>query len=284
MESEQVGEGAPFAVLPGPVANLEARVPPEWWRQIFNELYLKTDGDVVENQENTVRDVDLVLRALRLQPDDRILDLCCGQGRHSIELARRGWRTVSGIDQASILISLARLRARQLEAPVSFEEGDARHLPCADGSFGAVILMGNSFGYFHDADDDIKVLREIRRVLRPGGAFAIDLSDGSWMRRNFEPRSWEWIDDRSFVCRERSLSTDRTRLVCRELVMDVRKGVVADQFYAMRLYTRRRIVRILKQMRFEEIVDHGLVPTESDRNQDLGLMSHRMFVTGIRPA
>jgi D-alanine-D-alanine ligase len=67
-------------------------------------------------------------------------------------------------------------------------------------------------------------------------------------------------------------------------VIDVQKGVVADQFYAMRLYTRRRLFHILREMRFVEITDHGLVPTGSDRNQDLGLMARRMFVTGIRPS
>jgi D-alanine-D-alanine ligase len=192
METEQISGGGPsggHTCVLGPVKSLEAHVPPEWWRRIFNELYLKTDGDVVENEANTIQDVDLVLRTLPLQPDDPILDLCCGQGRHSLELARRGVRMVSGLDQAAGLISLARERARQFDVPVSFEEGDARQLPSPDASFGAVILMGNSFGYFHDADDDIKVLREIRRVLRPGGAFAIDLSDGNWLRRNFEPRA-----------------------------------------------------------------------------------------------
>jgi D-alanine-D-alanine ligase len=269
---------------PGPVVDLEAHVPQEWWRQVFNELYLKTDGDVVENHANTILDIDLVLRALPLQPDDPILDLCCGQGRHSLELSARGLRNVSGVDQSSCLISMARARALALNAPVTFGQGDAQHVSYPDASFRAVLMLGNSFGYFHDADGDLMVLREVRRLLQPGGRFAIDVSDGAWVRRNFEPRSWEWIDDQSFVCRERSLSSDGTRIVCRELVTDVQKGVVADQFYAMRLYTRRRLIQILKRMGFVDITDQGQVPTHSERNQDLGLMSQRMFITGVRPA
>jgi D-alanine-D-alanine ligase len=266
----------------GPVSDLEAHVPEEWWRHVFNELYLKTDGDVVENHANTRADVDLVLRALPLKVDDPVLDLCCGQGRHSLELAARGLQNVSGVDQSAHLISVARERARELGSRVSFAEGDARRVAHSDASFRAVLVMGNSFGYFQSADDDRAVLHEIRRLLQPGGTLALDVSDGEWLLKNFEPRSWEWINEHSFACRERSLSSDGSRIVCRELVVDTQKGVLADQFYATRLYTRPRLAAILEQVGFREITDHEPIFTHSDRNQDLGLMSQRMFVTGVR--
>src|SRR5262245_5493587 len=78
----------------GPVADLEAHLPAEWWRKLFNALYVKTDGDVVENVENTRRDVDFIVSAAAVQSHSQILDLCCGQGRHCIELARRGFKNV----------------------------------------------------------------------------------------------------------------------------------------------------------------------------------------------
>jgi D-alanine-D-alanine ligase len=269
--------------ISGPVTSLEAHVPRDWWRRVFNELYLKTDGDVVENDANTMREVDAVQRTLALRPGDHVLDLCCGQGRHTLELARRGMRNVVGVDQSSYLISVADARARAGGHEVAFHEADARDLPSGEASFDAVLLMGNSFGYFHDVGDDVQVLREIRRVLRPGGALVMDLSDGDWLREHFEPRSWEWIDDRLFVCRERSLSGDRTRLVCREIVADVRAGVVADEFYAMRLYTRRTLFQALGMAGFACVVDRGGIATASDRNQDLGFMARRLFMTAVRP-
>ena len=57
-----------------------------------------TDGDVVENAENTRREVDFIVTAAAIQPHSNILDLCCGQGRHCLELARRGFRHVMGVD------------------------------------------------------------------------------------------------------------------------------------------------------------------------------------------
>src|SRR3990167_5347616 len=84
----------------GPVADLEKHLPSNWWKTLFNSLYLKTDGDVFENSDNTSQDVNLLLQALMLKPEDHILDLCCGQGRHTLEMHRRGFTNVVGIDRS----------------------------------------------------------------------------------------------------------------------------------------------------------------------------------------
>jgi len=95
----------------GPVADLEAHLPEEWWRKLFNALYVKTDGDVVENLENTRREVDFITASAKIQPHSHILDLCCGQGRHCMELARRGFKHVMGLDRSRYLVRLAKKRA-----------------------------------------------------------------------------------------------------------------------------------------------------------------------------
>jgi SAM-dependent methyltransferase len=95
----------------GPVANLERYLPPDWWQTLFNSTYLQTDGDIVENAANAARDIDRVLDTLALDRTDPILDLCCGQGRHALELARRGFRQVTGVDYSEFLLEQARSRA-----------------------------------------------------------------------------------------------------------------------------------------------------------------------------
>ncbi len=263
----------------GPVANLEEHVSPDWWRHLFNSLYLKTDADIVDDPRVTGTEVEFVSDLLRLASDERILDLCCGQGRHSLELARRGYRNVEGLDRSHFLIHRARMQARKAGLSLRFREGDARRLPYASDSFDAVMLLGNSFGYFETVHDDLRVLKEIFRVLKPWGRFLIDAADGAYLREHFQPRSWEWIDKNLFVCRERSLTLDDQRLISREVVTHVNKGVIVDQLYAERLYTRESLNELLKTAGFSDIGFHGEFRSDSERNQDLGMMERRIIVT-----
>ncbi|MSQ41984.1 MAG: methyltransferase domain-containing protein [Dehalococcoidia bacterium] len=267
----------------GPVSDLERHLPSEWWRDIFNAVYLKTDGDLVENDENTRREVDLLISATGIGPEDRVLDLCCGQGRHSLELARRGYRHVTGIDRSRYLVRLARRRAPREGLAVSFHEGDARKFQVRESSFDLVALMGNSFGYFDREEDDAAVLEQVKRALRSGGTLFMDVADGDWMRENYERRSWEWIDQDHFVCRERSLSADGTRLISREVVVDAEKGVLADQFYAERLYSPQALADLFQRAGFLDLRFHQEPEIVSTRNQDLGMMSRRNFLTVKAP-
>ncbi len=284
MAAKTIGSGkARSRPTLGPLADLEAHLPAEWWRELFTSLYLKTDGDVVENAEATRQEVDTLLAAAPVEKDAAILDLCCGQGRHSLELARRGYKRVTGIDRSGYLIRLARRRAKKEGLAVTFKEGDARNFRVPKASLDLVCMMGNSFGYFERDEDDLAVLLAVKGALKPGGIFSIDIADGSWMRENFEPRSWEWIDQNQFVCRERGLSSDGDRLVSREVVTHAERGVIADQLYAERLYSREAIERLLTAAGFKNITFHQTITGTSTRGQDLGMMAHRLFLTCEAP-
>lgn len=268
----------------GPVADLEQHLPSEWWRKLFNALYVKTDGDVVENSENTRREVDFILAAAAVTPHSAILDLCCGQGRHCLELARRGFKNVTGVDRSRYLIRLAKKRAQAENLQVAFKEGDARNPKLPENSIDCVAIMGNSFGYFSNKLDDEKVLQTVGKLLRPTGQIVLDITDGAYMAEHFEKRSWEWIDEHHFVCRERSISSDRERLISREVIVNDETGVIADQFYAERLYTREGITKLLEKTGFRNVRHHGTAEAQSDRDQDLGMMARRILLTADAPA
>ena len=265
----------------GPVPDLEEYVQPDWWRYIFNSIYLKTDGDVIDDAKITASEIDSFSEILKLSPQDRILDLCCGQGRATLELARRGFSNAEGLDRSRYLIQRAKAQSKKENLSVKFREGDARKLPYQPDTFDCIMVLGNSFGYFESAQDDVRVLKEIFRVLKPWGKILIDVSDGEFLRKKFQPRSWEWIDKNYFVCRERSLSRDKQRLISREVVTHAKKGVVADQFYAERLYTPKTLENLLQSVGFSEIASHGPLKPDSQRNQDLGMMERRIIMTGL---
>ena len=262
----------------GPVFDLEEHVPSDWWGMIFNSLYLKTDADVVDDLPITKAEIDIVLEVIDPPPDPRILDLCCGQGRHTLELARRGFRNVEGLDRSHYLIQKAKEKAQNENLKIRFREGDARKLPYQPDTFDLVLILGNSFGYFETLNDDYKVLKEVTRVLKPWGKVFIDIADGEFIKANFQSRSWEWIDKRMFVCRERSFSKDNERLVSREVITHVEKGVIADQFYAERLYSRQSLQDLLTNAGFSNFAIASEFKPQSQRGQDLGMMEQRIMI------
>jgi D-alanine-D-alanine ligase len=267
------------APMLGPVANLEDHVNPEWWRSIFDSLYLKTDADVVDDQSITRDEVQFFLKVANVGLESRILDLCCGQGRHALEMARRGFINVEGLDRSRYLVQKARSQAARERLDVKLREGDARKPHYPDDSFDCVMILGNSFGYFDTDLDDLHVLKEVFRILVPGGLCLLDVADGEYLRKQFQSRSWEWLDKKHFVCRERSLSADAGRLISREVVTNVCKGVIADRFYAERLYSKEGILSLLEQAGFRKCAVQGEISTNSVRNQDLGMMKQRIIVT-----
>lgn len=263
----------------GPVDNLETHLRPDWWRRIFNSMYLKTDADVVEDKQITKNEVELFTSILSVPKDSAILDLACGQGRHSIELALRGYTNITGLDRSHYLIRKAKSTMLQEGVKISFKEGDARKLPFPPDTFDVVMILGNSFGYFESNEDDIMILREVFRVLKPNGTFLIDVADGSYLRTHFQPRSWEWIDKKYFVCRERSLAKDTERLISREIISHVEKGIIVDQFYAERLYSYEMLTDIFAKAGYQKLNFHNVLESGSLRNQDLGMMERRIILT-----
>ena len=216
-----------------------------------------------------------------IKPEDRILDLCCGQGRHSIELANREFVNIEGLDRSRYLIQKARKESEKRALGVKFREGDARKLPYKTDTFDAVVILGNSFGYFESEEEDLKVLREVLRVLKPMGKVLLDVAGGEYLKSNLQNRSWEWVDNRFFVCRERSLSSDGERIITREIITHKEKGILTDQFYAVRLYNKDKLKELLKNAGFDDIEVYSNLSVNSKRNKDLGMMGNRIIVTAV---
>ena len=121
---------------------------PDWWQDFFTGLFVEFWIAAIP-PEITREDADFFFRALELSPGERVLDVPCGHGRFTLELASRGCR-MTGLDLSPEFLAAARKEARRQGLEAEWHQGDMRQLPWRS-EFDAAFCAGNSFGYFDDA-------------------------------------------------------------------------------------------------------------------------------------
>lgn len=156
-----------------------------WWKTMFDEKYLDTYLSTL-TPERTSSEVDFIVKAGNLKPDEKILDLACGHGRHDIELAKRGFSHITGVDYSETFINKAVHDASEHGVKVDFQRGDMRNLGF-ENEFDVVLTLFTTFGYFDDKGNR-NVLKEIHKSLKPGGSFLIDVISGEAVQRRFKEK------------------------------------------------------------------------------------------------
>jgi SAM-dependent methyltransferase len=139
------------------------------------QLFLLSPSEAATSQ-----DVAFLFRQLPLPRYRRVLDICCGYGRHAIGLAQQGYQ-VTGLDRDEAAIAEAQRRSRAASVEVAYVTCDMRELDTLPDTFDAVINMWQSLSYFDD-ETNAGVLRSIHDRLTTGGRFVVDL----YNRASFE--------------------------------------------------------------------------------------------------
>lgn len=251
------------------------RVDGNWWKDLFDDLYLRTDARSVCDHDLTCREVTFLEKALRIHESSSILDMCGGQGRHSIELARRGYYDITVLDYSSYLIDLGIKEARKENVSVSFIQGDARNTGLSENRFHYIFILAGSFGYFPDEGENRKILHEAFRLLKLGGTLLLDLPDRNYVLKNFKAHSSHQIDKELTVNRIRSLGEDI--IVSRETVHSATQGCIRDKSYCVRLYSPEKITAFLQAAGFSSVfIDKDFMCRENQG--DYGCMTNRMII------
>ena len=193
--------------------------------------------------ERTAAEVNGVVGLLGLTPGARLLDLCCGHGRHAVPLAQLGYR-VTGLDLSRTLLARAAAASWEQGQRVGLVEADMRRLPFADGSFDAVLNLFNAFGYLEDEAQDELVLAEVARVLVPGGRFLQELANREALVRGWHDSEVASHDDGLLVLQERALDLRTSRDLVRYTLVDT-DGRRATREASIRLYTLTELEAML---------------------------------------
>jgi SAM-dependent methyltransferase len=220
--------------------------PAEWWRTWFGPGYLALYDAFLSGR--TPLEIDQLESLLHLRPPLRVLDLPCGQGRHSIELARRGY-DVTGVDLSEAMLAVAHERAMAASAKVRFLAGDMRQ-PLPGEHFDLVLNLYTSFGYFADEADDARVAVAAATMLAPGGRFVLEVINGERLMANFQEREWFTVGDATVL--ERRTLDRRTRQMAVERTVN-QNGEEDTDVHVVRLYGRAEIRAVLASAGFEAI-------------------------------
>lgn len=226
----------------------------EWFEDEFFwsawEPYLFSASRMADASLETER----TLKLLQVQERAKILDVCCGIGRHALELARRGY-LVTGVDRTRNYIERARELARSENLTIEFVQADVRSLE-GDEMFDAAIDMFTSFGYFENDDDDIKVAANVCRALRPGGKFLIDLEGRELIARDFHKREWFRHDDGTLGLQEKTILDSWERLNTKWIL--IRDGrVIRESDVSSRIYSGSEMRRLLMKAGFASVELYG---------------------------
>jgi SAM-dependent methyltransferase len=195
----------------------------------------------VLTDERAETEAAALAKYLELDRSMRILDLACGFGRHTNRLAQQG-HDLLGIDLTPGFLELARQDAQRRGVSVDYRQGDMRRLDF-EAEFDRVILAFTAFGYFSD-DENLLVLKNIARALRPGGLVVFDSHNRDMVMKNLQPafvmeKNGDMMIDRITFDTLTGLMTNR-RIV-------LRAGLRKDKPFTIRYYNPTEITALLHQ-------------------------------------
>jgi SAM-dependent methyltransferase len=197
-------------------------------------------------------EVEEVVSLLGIGPGTHILDLCCGVGRHSLELARRGFR-VTGVDRTRLYLDRASKQAEAEGLKIEFVQDDMRTF-CRPEAFDVVINLFTSFSYFEDPEEDRQVLLNVYRSLKPGGVFLLEMLGKEILARIFRERDWR-EENGVLILEERKLSRNWGWIESRWIM--IKDNNRTELRLSHRLYSAAELTSLLAGCGFTQIAGYG---------------------------
>jgi ubiquinone/menaquinone biosynthesis C-methylase UbiE len=181
-----------------------------------------------------------------LKPGASVLDLCCGQGRHAVNLAKRGLK-VTGLDLNSEYLELAQHAAQASNVQLETVAADMREIPF-ENKFDAIVNMYSSFGYLESEAEDLKVLESAAKALKQGGRLLLDMLNREWAVANYIQNDWHSGGDGTLYVERRDLDLATSRMHVKFTIVGPDGGRRDSVGHHIRLYTLTETTRLLQQV------------------------------------
>ena len=208
-----------------------------WYENWFGNEYLSVYAH--RDEEEARKLIELILQYVQLDKKAKILDLCCGQGRHAYILSQKGFE-VYGIDLSRTLLQVAKYKNNRNDNTF-FIQADMRSLPSVN-SFDLLLNLFTSFGYFEEDIENKTVFREFHQVLKPGGNFVFDYFHTPYLLAHLERHHSEKIGD-LIVEQERFIEGSRVQKIIR-----LNRGGKKSTFYeSVKMYEKDKILEMMNE-------------------------------------
>jgi len=247
----------------------------QWYEALFEDYGIKYDNEPFA--QGTIGECDFIEQETHFNKSILIIDIGCGTGRHSIELARRGY-TVTGIDLSQSLLNRARLKSSALGLHINFQQIDARKLPFKNEFDLAMMICEGAFPLMETDEMNFEILRNAAHALKINGKLILSTLNGLFplfhsVKRFLDSKAVQSAanyNNNSF-----DLMTFRDRgLVTVEDDLGKKKELNCNERY----YVPSEITWLLKSLQFRTIDVYGAKLGAFSRNDTLTTEDFEMLV------
>lgn len=217
-----------------------------WYEETFGREYLALYPH--RNDAEAVRDISDLLKLIDPRRDEKLLDLCCGAGRHLIALRNAGFTQLTGLDLSGDLLAEARLRLDAAAmTDVQLLKADMREIPDSE-QYSTITSLFTSFGYFADRQEDERVLASAYHALTDEGTFVLDTLNRGHVLASLIPTEEKELGDMHISIR-RHITDDGLRV---EKETRITQPGSPETVYreSVRMYRRQEIEDMLAQIGF----------------------------------
>jgi SAM-dependent methyltransferase len=218
-----------------------------WYKNWFGNEYLTVYAHRDDKEARLL--IDLIQKYVVINSDFKILDLCCGQGRHALELAQSGHK-VYGIDLSRTLLEVAKYKKNK-EQSLYFIQADMRYLP-VNQSFDLLLNLFTSFGYFETDAENESVFCQFNQALKPGGFFVFDYLNSTFISKNLIPYHKERIGG-LIVEQERFIEASRVQ----KIIKLNREGEQSVFYESVKMYEPEQLRTMINSAQLDILFTFG---------------------------
>ena len=223
----------------------------EWWEDFFSDIVVDFWRKAI-SEERTHAEADFILELLQVPHAAKILDVPCGQGRLTCELASQGY-ALTGIDFSLPFLAEARGKAAERRLNIEWQHGDMRKMS-GQAEFDGAFCFGNSFGYFDDGGN-ATFLCAVCQSLKPGARFVLDAAiSAETLLPRLHDREWARVDD--FLFLEENHYDHLNGRMTTEYTF-IRYGQSWRKASSHRVYTYRELFNLIEEAGFVHIESFG---------------------------